>query len=81
MAGVSDLGQAEHWHVAGELEGTVVSWIRTDLGIDLLCEAGDTDELAAALERRGAQPVSEAVADCVRIEHGRPGTGSTSTTP
>ena len=72
VAGVSDLGQAEHWHEAGELEGVAVRWIRTDLGIDLLCEAGDTDALAAALERRGAQPVSEAVADCVRIEHGRP---------
>ena len=72
VAGASDLGQAEHWHEAGELERVAVRWIRTDLGIDLLCEAGDTEALAAALQRRGAQPVSEAVADCVRIEHGRP---------
>jgi tRNA-modifying protein YgfZ len=72
VAVVSDLGQAEHWHVAGELEGVAVRWIRTDLGVDLLCEAGDTEALAAALERRGAQPVSETVADCLRIEHGRP---------
>jgi tRNA-modifying protein YgfZ len=72
VAGVSDLGQAEHWHVAGELEGIAVRWIRTDVGVDLLCEAGDTEALAAALQRRGAQPVSEAVADCLRIEHGRP---------
>jgi folate-binding protein YgfZ len=72
VAGVGGLGQAEHWHVAGELEGTAVRWIRTDLGVDLLCEAGDTDELASALERRGAQPVSDAVADCMRIETGRP---------
>jgi folate-binding protein YgfZ len=72
VAGVSDLGQAEHWHEAGELDGIAVRWIRTDLGIDLLCEAGDTEALAAVLQRRGAQPVSDAVADCLRIEHGRP---------
>jgi folate-binding protein YgfZ len=72
VAGRSDLGQAEHWHEAGELEGIAVRWIRTDLGIDLLCEAGDTEAVAATLQRRGAQPVSEAVVDCVRIEHGRP---------
>jgi tRNA-modifying protein YgfZ len=45
--------------------------IRTDLGIDLLCDAGDTGALAAALEQTGATPVSEATADIVRIEHGR----------
>ena len=72
VAGVSDLGGAEHWHDAGELEGVAVRWIRTDLGIDLLCEAADNEALAAALQRRRAQPVSEAVADCLRIEHGRP---------
>jgi folate-binding protein YgfZ len=72
VAGVSDLGQAEHWHEAGDVDGIAVRWIRTDLGLDLLCEAGETEALASALERRGAQPVSEAVADCLRIEHGRP---------
>ncbi len=72
VAGVADLGHAEHWHVEGEVDGVPVRWIRTDLGLDLLCEAGETDALASALERRGAQPVSEAVADCLRIEHGRP---------
>jgi folate-binding protein YgfZ len=72
VAGATNLGQAEHWHEAGDLEGFAVRWIRTDLGVDLLCEAADTDALAAALGRRGAQPVSEAVADCLRIEHGRP---------
>ncbi|MGH2872507.1 MAG: YgfZ/GcvT domain-containing protein, partial [Solirubrobacteraceae bacterium] len=45
---------------------------RTDVGVDLLCEAADTDGLAQALEARGAEPVSEAAADCVRIERGRP---------
>jgi folate-binding protein YgfZ len=70
--GGGGLGAAEHCHVAGEIDGVALRWIRTDLGLDALCEAGETDTLASALERRGAQPVSEAVADCLRIEHGRP---------
>lgn len=72
VAGEAQLGQAEHWHVAGEVDGIAVRLIRTDLGVDVLCEAGDTEVLAGALERRGAEPVCEAVADCLRVEHGRP---------
>ena len=43
--------------------------IRTDLGIDLLCDAADVDGLRAAL---GVAAVSEAVAECLRVESGRP---------
>ena len=43
--------------------------IRTDLGIDLLCDAADVDGLRAAL---GVAAVSEAVAECLRVERGRP---------
>jgi folate-binding protein YgfZ len=46
--------------------------IRTDLGIDLLCDAAATAELRTALESLGALAVSDAVAECLRIEHGRP---------
>ncbi len=45
--------------------------IRTDVGIDLLCDAADSAALRAALEQP-APLVSEAVAECVRIERGRP---------
>jgi folate-binding protein YgfZ len=62
----------EDAHVAAELDGIPVRAVRTDLGLDLLCEAGDTDRLRDALDARGADPVSETVADCLRIEHGRP---------
>jgi folate-binding protein YgfZ len=65
-------GAEEHAHVAGEVAGVFVRAIRTNLGIDLLCEAGDTGALAAALEQAGATPVSEATADIIRVEHGRP---------
>jgi folate-binding protein YgfZ len=72
VAGVEDLNGAEDSHVAAEIDGIAVRAVRTDAGVDLLCEAGSTNALEDALEARGAEPVSEAVADCVRIERGRP---------
>ena len=72
VAQITDLGDAEHAHAAAQIDGIAVRAIRTDLGIDLLCDAEDTEALAGALTARGADPVSETVADCVRVEHGRP---------
>src|SRR5207248_1537042 len=46
--------------------------IRTDLGIDLLCDAADVDGLRAALAEAGVVAVPEAVAECLRVERGRP---------
>ena len=46
--------------------------IRTDVGVDLLCDAGDTDALVVALRSAGAVPVSESAAEVLRIESGRP---------
>jgi folate-binding protein YgfZ len=62
----------EHAHTTVELAGIPARAIRTDVGIDLLCPAGDTERLRAVLSDRGAQPVSELVAECLRVEHGRP---------
>ncbi len=72
VAGATGLGPAEHAHLAAEIEGIPVRLIRTDLGVDVLCAAANTAAVTAALTARGAQPISEAVADCVRVEHGRP---------
>jgi tRNA-modifying protein YgfZ len=72
VAGIEELGPAEDAHVAAEVDGVAVRAIRTDVGVDLLCDAADTEALTAALAARGAQAISEAVADCVRVEHGRP---------
>ena len=71
-AGVDELGQAEHSHVATTVLGIDVRAIRTDLGVDLLCDADDTDTLLQALQNEGVMAVSETVAECVRVEHGRP---------
>jgi tRNA-modifying protein YgfZ len=47
-------------------------WVRTDLGIDLLCSTARAQELRAEL---GVADVSEEVAECLRIESGRPRLG------
>ncbi|MGZ4170350.1 MAG: CAF17-like 4Fe-4S cluster assembly/insertion protein YgfZ [Solirubrobacteraceae bacterium] len=72
VAGAEQLGEAEDSNTALDVDGFATRAIRTEVGIDLLCDAQDTDALIAALTSRGAQPVSEAVAECVRIERGRP---------
>ena len=67
----ASLAHAEHANAPLELDGIAALAIRTDVGIDVLCAAGDTERLGAALRARGAQPVSEQAAECVRVEHGR----------
>jgi folate-binding protein YgfZ len=62
----------EHAHQPVELGGIGVRAIRTDVGIDLLCDSADTARLASGLQAVGASPVSESVAECLRVERGRP---------
>jgi folate-binding protein YgfZ len=72
IAGAEDLPADEHAHRAGEIAGHAVRLIVTDTGIDVLCEAEATDAVRDALLAAGAIPVSEAAAEIVRVEHGRP---------
>jgi folate-binding protein YgfZ len=62
----------EHANAPVQIDGIAALAIRTDVGIDLLCDAADTERLRGALLARGAQAVSEQAAECVRVEHGRP---------
>jgi tRNA-modifying protein YgfZ len=55
--------EAEHSFVEGE-HGI---YVRTDLGIDVICDDAD-----AVREALGIEPVSEEAAECLRIESGRP---------
>lgn len=68
----SALGPEEHDNAPVEVAGIEALAIRTDKGIDLLCAAEDTAALADALRDRGATPVGEAAAECLRVEAGRP---------
>ncbi|MDQ6729375.1 MAG: folate-binding protein [Actinomycetota bacterium] len=71
-AGVAELPATEHAHGSAELAGIPVRAIRTNLGVDLLCDANDTERLLAVLAAAGVPTVSETTADCIRVEHGRP---------
>ena len=73
VVGFEDLAEApEHTHLTRPLEGIAVRAIRTDVGLDLLCEAGDTCSLTTVLQEGGAVPVSEETAEALRVERGRP---------
>lgn len=63
---------AEHSHALASIEGVQARVIRTDLGVDVLCESGDCEAVRGALVDAGAVTVSEAVAECLRVEQGRP---------
>src|SRR5918994_6429514 len=60
IAGADQLPAEEHSHRAGELAGAPVRLIATDLGVDVLCDAGDSERVAAALAAAGAGAASEA---------------------
>ena len=67
---------------AAELGGRAgACWSRTDVGVDVICDAGRRPRACATrCSRRGAVPVGEDAAEIVRVERGRPRYGSTSTT-
>ncbi len=72
VAGIADLPASEHAHAEAQIAGHGVRAVRTDVGIDVLVDAAETDAVARALRDAGATAVGEAAAECLRIEHGRP---------
>jgi len=46
--------------------------VRTDVGVDVLCDSEDTERVKAALIEGGAVEIDEATAEVLRVEHGRP---------
>jgi folate-binding protein YgfZ len=72
IAGAGALPEREHANVAGELAGVPVRLIATDLGVDVLCDAADTERVAAALAAAGAVRAGEEAAEVRRVESGRP---------
>jgi tRNA-modifying protein YgfZ len=71
-AGTGYLPETEHANAPAQIEGVAALAIRTDVGVDLICDAADTDPLLAILRERGALPVSEQATECLRVERGRP---------
>jgi len=72
VAGAEDLAPDEYAHRAGVIAGHPVRLIATDVGVDVLCAADDTDAVREALLAAGAAPASEEAAEILRVERGRP---------
>jgi folate-binding protein YgfZ len=68
----TQLPEAEHAHAPAEIGGAPVRLIATAEGIDVLCESPALETVCAALLDAGAVAVSEAAAEIVRVERGRP---------
>ncbi len=68
------LADAEHAHRRASIAGRPVRLIRTagPPGVDVLCETAHAQGVHDTLLSAGAQPVSEAAGEIVRVEHGRP---------
>ena len=62
----------EHANEPGVLGGAEVLLIRTDVGVDVLCESHDTERVRDNLVHAGAVAIDEATAEVLRVERGRP---------
>jgi folate-binding protein YgfZ len=71
LAGTAPLSP-EHAQRSYEREALEILAVATDLGLDLIVRAGQADDLRALLGRSGAAEVSEAAAEILRVESGRP---------
>jgi folate-binding protein YgfZ len=71
VVGAGDL-DVEHQHAPVSVGAVIALAVRTDVGVDLLCNSSQTAELRSELERAGAVLVAEAAVEALRIERGRP---------
>jgi folate-binding protein YgfZ len=65
-------GLEEHSHRQCTVAGVPARSIRTDLGVDLLCEAATVESLRQTLQNARAVSVAKAAVECLRVERGRP---------
>ena len=72
LAGAPDLPREEHANAPGSIDGVEVVLVATDLGVDVICPAEEAERVRRALVAAGASPASEADADVLRVESGRP---------
>jgi tRNA-modifying protein YgfZ len=72
LLSVPDLDTEEHANAAAIVAGVDVTVVATDVGVDVICAADETERLSSALVESGAVPVGEAAAECLRVETGRP---------
>jgi folate-binding protein YgfZ len=68
------LAGAEHANRFAQIAGCPVLLVRTaePAGVDVFCDSASSAAVREALMRAGARPVSEAAAEILRVECGRP---------
>jgi tRNA-modifying protein YgfZ len=71
-----EVGTDEHDNAPGEIGGAAVLLVRTDAGVDVVCDSADTDRVREALLAAGALAIEEGAAEVLRVEHGRPRYGA-----
>src|SRR3954452_5658293 len=67
-----DAPAQEHANAWTEVGGARVIAVRTDLGVDVVCDSADTARVAEALVATGATRAGEEAAEVLRVEAGRP---------
>ena len=67
-----ELAAAEHSSAWGAIDGAEVLAIASDTGVDVLVDSRAGERVRTALVAAGAAPASEASAEIVRVERGRP---------
>jgi folate-binding protein YgfZ len=67
-----DVPADEHANRAGSIAGAPVLLVRTDAGVDIVCDSADTAAVREALLTAGAVEIDAATAEVLRVEHGRP---------
>jgi tRNA-modifying protein YgfZ len=72
IAAACELPGEEHANAPIDIAGVSALAVRTDVGVDLLCDAAALAPLERTLRERGAVPVGEPAAECLRVERGRP---------
>jgi folate-binding protein YgfZ len=79
LAGTAPLSP-EHAQRYYEREGVEILAVATDLGLDLIVRVAQSQQLQDLLARSGAAEVTEAAAEILRVESGRPRFGREMTT-
>ncbi|MFI4985596.1 MAG: YgfZ/GcvT domain-containing protein [Solirubrobacterales bacterium] len=69
---IQRLAEIEHSSAPVDIDRAAALAVRTDVGIDLICDAAETEALTAALLARGAAQVAPQAAEYLRVELGRP---------
>jgi folate-binding protein YgfZ len=76
LAGAGALGPEEHDNVRARIGEHDVVLVATDLGVDVFCDAESTEGVRGTLLAAGAVEATEAAAELVRVESGRPRYGA-----